>query len=98
MANNNSRSFAVPSKSVEELFDALSAQPRLTHCQKCGLGDAAKVGMLLFGEQNFAPNGHDSFDANSLVMVTLRQATSRLLFPDSALEEASRSQEIHSRS
>jgi hypothetical protein len=33
--------------------------------------------MLLLGEQNFAANGHDSFDANSLVMVTLRQATSR---------------------
>ena len=32
--------------------------------------------MLLLGEQNFAANDHDSFDANGLVMVTLRQATS----------------------
>src|ERR1019366_3563984 len=32
--------------------------------------------MLLLGEQDFAASGHDSFDANSLVMVTLRQATS----------------------
>jgi hypothetical protein len=31
--------------------------------------------MLLLGEQDFAASGHDSFDANSLVMVTLRQAT-----------------------
>src|ERR1039458_6714285 len=33
--------------------------------------------MLLLGEQDFAASNHDSFDANSLVMVTLRQATSR---------------------
>ena len=33
--------------------------------------------MLLLGEQDFAASGHDSLDANSLVMVTLRQATSR---------------------
>ena len=32
--------------------------------------------MLLLGEQDFAATSHDSFDANSLVMVTLRQATS----------------------
>ena len=32
--------------------------------------------MLLLGEQDFAAIGHDSFDANALVMVTLRQATS----------------------
>jgi hypothetical protein len=30
----------------------------------------------LLGEQDFAASNHDSFDANSLVMVTLRQATS----------------------
>jgi hypothetical protein len=29
----------------------------------------------LLGEQDFAASSHDSFDANSLVMVTLRQAT-----------------------
>src|SRR5438552_12311337 len=28
------------------------------------------------GEQDFAASSHDSFDANSLVMVTLRQVTS----------------------
>src|ERR1019366_8502801 len=33
--------------------------------------------MLLLGEQDFAASNHDSFDANSLVMVTLRQATRR---------------------
>jgi len=33
--------------------------------------------MLLLGEQDFAASGHDSLDANRLVMVTLRQATSR---------------------
>ena len=44
--------------------------------QRTGLGDAAKVAMLLLGEQDFAASGHDSFDANRLVMVTLRQATS----------------------
>jgi hypothetical protein len=32
--------------------------------------------MLLLGEQDFAATSHDSFDANSLVMVTLRQPTS----------------------
>src|ERR1039458_7506812 len=32
--------------------------------------------MLLWSKQEFAATGHDSFDANSLVMVTLRQATS----------------------
>ena len=32
--------------------------------------------MLLRSEQDVAANGHDSFDANSLVMVTLRQASS----------------------
>jgi hypothetical protein len=31
--------------------------------------------MLLLGEQDFAATGHDSFDANAIVMVTLRQAT-----------------------
>jgi hypothetical protein len=31
----------------------------------------------LLGEQDFAASSHDSFDANSLVMVTLRQATSK---------------------
>jgi hypothetical protein len=36
MANNTSRSVVVPSDSVEELFNALSALPRLTHCRKCG--------------------------------------------------------------
>ena len=33
--------------------------------------------MLLLGEQDFAASGHDNLGANSLVMVTLRQATSR---------------------
>jgi len=32
--------------------------------------------MLLLGEHDFAATGHDSLDADSLVMVTLRQATS----------------------
>jgi hypothetical protein len=32
--------------------------------------------MLLPGEQDFTASSHDSSDANSLVMVTLRQATS----------------------
>src|ERR1035438_3888351 len=32
--------------------------------------------MLLFSEQDFAAISHDSLDASSLVMVTLRQATS----------------------
>src|ERR1019366_6035071 len=32
--------------------------------------------MRLLGEQDFAASNHDSFDANSLLMVTLRQATS----------------------
>jgi hypothetical protein len=36
MAKNGSRSIVVPSESVEELFDALSALPRLTRCRKCG--------------------------------------------------------------
>ena len=36
MANNSSRSIIVPSESVEELFDALSALPRLTRCRTCG--------------------------------------------------------------
>jgi hypothetical protein len=31
--------------------------------------------MLLLGEHDFAVTGHDSFDANGLVMVTLRQST-----------------------
>jgi hypothetical protein len=31
--------------------------------------------MLLLGEQDVAVTGHDSFDANRLVMVTLRQPT-----------------------
>jgi len=44
--------------------------------QRTRLGDAAEVGMLLLGEQDFAASGHDSFHANSLVMVTLRQSTS----------------------
>jgi hypothetical protein len=34
--------------------------------------------MLLPGKHDFAASSHDSFDANSLVMVTLRQATSNL--------------------
>jgi hypothetical protein len=34
--------------------------------------------MLLRGKQDFAARGHDSFDANRLVMVTLRQATRSL--------------------
>ena len=33
--------------------------------------------MLLSGEQDFTAGSHDSFDGNSLVMVTLRQATSK---------------------
>jgi hypothetical protein len=37
--------------------------------------------MLLLGEQDFAVTGHDSFDANRLVMVTPRQATSLLNSP-----------------
>jgi hypothetical protein len=39
----------------------------------------------LLGEQDFAASSHDSFDANSLVMVTLRQATSGSL-PSIAFE------------
>jgi hypothetical protein len=31
--------------------------------------------MLLLGEQDFTASGHDRLDANSLVTVTLRQAT-----------------------
>jgi hypothetical protein len=31
--------------------------------------------MLSLGEPDFATSSHDSFDANRLVMVTLRQAT-----------------------
>jgi 5'-3' exonuclease len=38
--------------------------------------------MLLLGEHDFAATGHDSLDANSLVMVTLRQATSEGVEPD----------------
>jgi hypothetical protein len=38
--------------------------------------------MLLLGEQDFAASGYDSLDANSLVMVTLRQATRKLRFQD----------------
>jgi hypothetical protein len=33
--------------------------------------------MLLSGEQDFTAGSHDSFDGDSLVMVTLRQATRR---------------------
>src|ERR1700751_1907100 len=36
MANHSSRSIIVPPESVEELFDALSALPRLTRCRTCG--------------------------------------------------------------
>lgn len=36
MAKNTSQSIVVPSKSVEELFAVLCAQPRLTNCRKCG--------------------------------------------------------------
>ncbi len=36
MAKNGSQSIIVPSESVEGLFDALSALPRLTRCRKCG--------------------------------------------------------------
>jgi len=32
--------------------------------------------MLLLREQDFTASGHDTLDAKSLVMVTLRQATS----------------------
>jgi hypothetical protein len=38
--------------------------------------------MLLLGEQDFAASGHDSLDANSLVMVTLRQATTLAVLPN----------------
>jgi len=33
---SKSQPIGVPSESVKKLFDALSALPRLTHCQKCG--------------------------------------------------------------
>ena len=36
MGKNGSQSIIVPSESVEELFDTLSALPRLTRCRKCG--------------------------------------------------------------
>jgi len=36
--------------------------------------------MLLLREQDFTASGHDTLDANSLVMVTLRQATSLYAF------------------
>jgi hypothetical protein len=36
--------------------------------------------MLLLGEQDIAVTGHDSFDANRLVMVTLRQPTSKAIW------------------
>jgi hypothetical protein len=35
MATSNCQSIIVPSESVAELFDALSALPRLTRCRKC---------------------------------------------------------------
>ena len=54
--------------------DQLGAK-HLPDRQSTGLRDAAWVGVLLFGEQDFAASGHDSMDANSLVMVTLWQAT-----------------------
>lgn len=57
--------------------DQLGAK-HVSRRQRTGLGDAAEVGMLLLGEQDLAANGHDSLDANSLVMVTLRQATSTM--------------------
>ena len=43
--------------------------------------------MLLRGKQDFAARGHDSFDANRLVMVTLRQATSEGGCPSLALAQ-----------
>ncbi len=36
MAKNTAQLIIVPSESVEELFAALSALPRLTYCRKCG--------------------------------------------------------------
>ena len=51
MANNSPRSIIVPSESVEELFDALSALPRLTNCRKCG------TALLHVDATFFSPNG-----------------------------------------
>lgn len=36
MAKHKSQPISVPSALVEELFAALSATPRMTHCRKCG--------------------------------------------------------------
>lgn len=36
MANYSSRSIVAPTGSPEKLFDALSGQPPLTDCRKCG--------------------------------------------------------------
>ena len=36
MAKSKSQSIIVPSLSVEKLFNALSALPRLTSCDNCG--------------------------------------------------------------
>jgi len=41
--------------------------------ERCCLGR-----MLLLGEQDLAVTGHDSFDSNNLVMVTLRRAIVQL--------------------
>jgi hypothetical protein len=36
MANHKRQPIPVPSESVEDLFNVLSAMPPLTHCRKCG--------------------------------------------------------------
>jgi hypothetical protein len=51
MANHSSRSIIVPSQSVEELFDALSALPRLTRCRNCG------TALLHLDATFFSPSG-----------------------------------------
>src|SRR6266849_58734 len=57
--------------------------------------------MLSLGEQDLTTSSHDSFDANSLVMVTLRQSTSSFGWPigvpnyfRSALRSAQRRKEM----
>jgi hypothetical protein len=50
MAKKPSRLATIPSLSVAELFDALSAIPRLLECPKCG-------SKLLYRDAAFSHNG-----------------------------------------
>jgi len=50
----------------------------VTGGQRTRLGDAAWMGMLFLGEQDFSAGSHNRGYANSLVMVTLRQATRKM--------------------